>query len=488
VGYRRRSWLIASVTAVALIIILAVTLGAHIVRSRTAKPAITSIAVLPLDNLTGDPAQNYLADGLTDELTTQLARDSTLRIISRTSVMQYKGAHRPLPEIARALNVDGVIEGSLSRSGNLLHMTVQLIQAPTDTHLWADSYDRDPTDLVTLPQEAALTIAKQTHSSVAAAAPRYVSPAAHDAYLRGRYLWFSGHDRQSAPYFIKATQLQPDYALAWTGVATYYAAGAVARELDPRQALPLARQAALKSIQLDPTLPEAHLVLASNYWLDDWNFDAAIAELDKALQLDPKYSEAWHLRSKLLIQDNRFDEGLEAQRRAMEINPFESPWAMTHALLMTRHFDAAIAEAQQRIAANADNAPTYWMLSEAYRGKGMHRESEQAFEHFLALARNPSAAEAVHRAYARGGPRAVLQWRIDDLKTLAKKGYVSPFQFALFYAELGDKQQALASLDEGLRQRSPALFDIQNDTSFDALHADPRYRAIVQKIGLPPAW
>jgi TolB-like protein len=474
--------------AVVLIVIGIATFGARIVRGHTTHSAITSVAVLPLDNLTGDPSQNYLADGMTDELTTMLAKGSTLRVISRTSVMQYKGAHRPLPEIARALNVDGILEGSISRSGNLLHMTVQLIDAPTDTHLWAESYDRSPNDLVSLPHDAALTIAKETHSAVVSPTPqRYINPAAHDAYLRGHYLWFSGDDTASGPYFLKAVQIQPDYALAWAGLSSYYGACAVDFKLDPRQALPLSVAAARKSIELDPSLPEAHVVLGATYWIADWNLDAALNELNRAIELDPKQSEAWHLRSKILIQLNRYQEGIEQQRKAMEITPFERPWGTAYAYLMTRNFDAAIADSKQRLQAQPDSL-IWWTLSEAYRGKHMDKESEHALEQFYILTNQSSIAEPLHAAFAHGGRTAVLRWRIDRLKARAPKQYVSPYLLASFYAQLGDRQQALAYLDECIRQHGPPILDIQNETSFDFLHADPHYRAIVQKIGLPPAW
>jgi TolB-like protein/DNA-binding winged helix-turn-helix (wHTH) protein len=502
VGSNHRSLLIASAAAVALILVGIATFGARIVagspasftgwgeivRGHTAKPAITSIAVLPLDNLTGNPSQNYLADGLTDELTTQLAKDSTLRVISRTSVMQYKGAHRPLPEIARALNVDGILEGSISRSDSLLHMTVQLIQAPTDTHLWAESYDRSPDDLVSLPEDAALTIARQTHSAVAVSTPpNHINPAAHDAYLRGSFLWFSGQDEASGQLFLKATQLQPDYALAWAGLSSYYGAGTVDFKLDPRQALPLAVAAARKSVELDPSLPEAHTDLGAVYWISDWNFNAALSELNRAIELDPKHAEAWHLRSKILVQLNRYPEAIEEQRKAMEITPFERPWGMAYIFLMTRNFDAAITDATQRIEADP-NPILWWVLSEACRGKHMDRESEQALEKALSLWNNNSDQEATHRAFARGGRRAVLHWYLNYYKAQSQRGYVSPYHLASLYAQLGDKQQALSYLDECLRQHAPPVLDIQNDTAFDSLHSDPHYRAIVQKIGLPPAW
>jgi TolB-like protein/DNA-binding winged helix-turn-helix (wHTH) protein/cytochrome c-type biogenesis protein CcmH/NrfG len=486
-----RIWVSASASAVLLILIGIATFGARSVRGHTTRAAITSIAVLPLDNLSGDPSQDYLADGMTDELTTMLAKSSTLRVISRTSVMQFKGAHRPLPEIARQLNVDGILEGSLARSGDNLHMTVQLIYAPTDTHLWAESYDRSATDLVTLPHDAALSIAAETHSATNGAVSssphlRYINPAAHDAYLRGKFLWFSGDDQASGKYFLQATQLQPDYALAWAGLCSYYGAGAVDFWLDPRQALPLAVAAARKSIQLDPSLPEAHLDLGATYWVADWKLDAALDELNRAIELDPKQSEAWHLRSKILIQLNRFPQALEEQRKAMEITPFERPWGMAYALLMTRQFGAAITDAKQRIEGNP-NPILWWVLSEAYRGKGMDKESEQALEKALVLWNDPSV-DPIHRAFTRGGRDAVLRWRINNLKTRAEKHYASPYLFASYYAQLGDKQQALAWLDECLLQHAPPLLDIQNDTAFDSLHSDPHYRAIVQKIGLPPAY
>jgi TolB-like protein/DNA-binding winged helix-turn-helix (wHTH) protein len=484
-----RLWISVSASAALLILIWVATFGARGVRGHTTRQPITSIAVLPLDNLSGDPSQNYLADGMTDELTTMLAKDSSLRVISRTSVMQYKDAHRPLPEIARQLGVDGILEGSLARTGNDLHMTVQLIYAPTDTHLWAESYDRRPDDTVTIPQDAARSIATVTHSTVASTATqlRYINPTAHDAYLRGHFLWYSGNNPASGKYFLQATQLQPDYALAWAGLSSYYGAGAVDFYLDPRQALPLSVAAAQKAVELDPSLPEAHVAFAAaKYWITDWNLDAALNEADRAIELDPKHAQAFHLQSKLLIQQNHYREGIEMERRSMEIDPFANPWAMAYAFLMARHFDDAITDAKQRVEAHPD-AILWWILSEAYRSKHMDKESEQALEKALVLW-NDSAVEQIHRAFERGGHNAVLHWYIDEYKVESQKSYVSPYHFASLYAQLGDKQQALAYLDECVRQHAPPILDIQNDTSFDSLHADPHYRAIVQKVGLSPAY
>src|SRR5271155_3069171 len=235
---KTRRWIWLAASAAFAFLVVGISLGARGLRdrsrSRAAGPTISSLAVIPLDNLSGDPAQNYFADGMTDELTTMLAKNSTLRVVSRTSAMQYKGAHRPLPEIARELGVDGVLEGSIARTGDKVHMTIQLIQAPTDTHIWAESYARDANDVVTLPKEAAQAIAKRLNSAVPHATPvRYVSPEAHDAYLRGRYLWFTSNNDEAGRYFRKATELQPDYALGWAGLADYYGQGVFGAGLDP---------------------------------------------------------------------------------------------------------------------------------------------------------------------------------------------------------------------------------------------------------------
>jgi TolB-like protein len=205
---------------------------------------IQSLAVLPLDNLSGDPSQEYFADGMTDELITMLAKDSTLCIVSRTSVMQYRGARRPLPEIARALHADAILEGSVSRSGDRVHMTLQLIRADTDSHLWADSFDRDAKD-VALPDEAAKDIAKQLHRAVPTG--------------------FGPRMEESGPWFQKAIDLQPDYALAWAGLANYYGEGIAGEVLDPRTSIVPEEQAAQRALELDPSLPEAHAAMAAMF-------------------------------------------------------------------------------------------------------------------------------------------------------------------------------------------------------------------------------
>lgn len=486
-----KRWVVVLCGAVAAAVVAVLALNARggSLFDHTTRPPVHSLAVLPIENLSGDPGQNYLAEGMTDELTTMLAKDSTLRVISRTSVMQYEGVHRPVAEIARELNVDGIVEGSLARSGENVHVTLQLIDAPTDTHLWAESYERGADDLVALPEDAARSIAHVTRSMVALSPPhKYVNPAAHDAYLHGRYLWFSENSEASGQYFLKATEIQPDYAEAWSGLANYYGILTVDGRNDPRGIVGLQKAAAEKAIALNDSLAEAHLAMSASDWVVDWDLNAALSEVNRAIELDPGFAEAYHLRWKLLSMLNRPDEALRDQRKAMELDPFERPWAMALALCYARRYDDSIAEARQRLEASPDNAILEAVLALAYLGKGLPRQAVEAQQRFLMLSRKDAAAESVGRAFAEGGYKAVLRWQIGDAEARGQKQYVSPVTLSGLYAQLGDKRRAVALLNEGVAQHSPQLFEIQNDPSFDALHTDPGYRSLVRKMGLPAAY
>jgi TolB-like protein/DNA-binding winged helix-turn-helix (wHTH) protein len=486
-----RLWFAVGVS-VALLLLVALTLRAHWARERrnlAATPNIHSLAVLPLDNLSGDPGQEYFADGMTDELTTMLAKNSTLRITSRTSAMQYKGAHRPLREIAQALGVDGILEGSVERADGKVHMTIQLIQADTDTHLWAESYDRDTKDVVTLPSEAAQAIAKRLNSAAPATPPaRYINPEAHDAYLHGHYLWFSGQNDRAGEYFRKATELQPDYAPGWSGLSIYYGAGAVDALLDPRTALPAQDAAARKAVALDDAFPESHLAMAATYWLYNWDLPRADQEVLRVIELDPKFAEAHHLRAKILGELNRQQEAIEEQKKATELDPFSRPFAMALAYTMARQYDAALTDALQRLESLPNDPTLHWILYTTYRSKGMTKEATDMLEQRMVLMGDKVSAEGVRRAFQQGGYTAVLHWQISDMERRAATQYVSPVDLAYAYAQLGEREKTLALLEEGYSQHSPLLLDIQNDPAFDFLHADPRYRSLVKKIGLPPAW
>jgi TolB-like protein/DNA-binding winged helix-turn-helix (wHTH) protein len=488
---RRSRVIILAASATLVVLAISFALFSDRLFGRDSNPQIHSIAVIPLDNLSGEPNQNYFADGMTDELITMLAKNSTLSVTSRTSVMQYKGVHRPLREIARELGVDGILEGSISRSGSKIHMTIQLIQAATDKHVWAESYDRDESEMVALPRDAAQDIAKRLNSAVVSTTPvRYISPAAHEAYIHGRYLWFAGKNDEAGEYFRKATELQPDYAPGWAGLANYYGAGAIDGDLDPAKSFSQEEAAATKAVQLDNSLPEAHLAMAAAYLINQWNWDRSLQEIDRAIQLDPKYSEAYHFRAKMLAALNRHHEAIEAQKKATELDPFARPFALAYTYQLARQYDAVLIDSLQREASEPGDVGVHWILSELYRCKGMKTEYVQELEKMFKFADYESGAVAVRHAFQEGGYNAVLRWRVSDFdfKARSSKGYASPVELATYYAELGHREEAISQLEQAFRQRSPQLLWIQCEPAFDFLHSDERYRSIIKRIGLPPAW
>jgi TolB-like protein/DNA-binding winged helix-turn-helix (wHTH) protein len=472
------------ITAAALIFIL----RGRIFRTNQAAQ-IHSIAVIPLANLSGDPAQEYFADGMTDELITALAKNRSLRLVSRTSAMRYKGVSRPVRDIARELGVDGILEGSIERTPTSVHMTVQLIYAPTDTHVWAESYDRDLNHAYSLPEELSQTIAKEV--KVATSPPpaqRYISPEAHDAYLLGRYYWYADDSKKCRTYFEKAIELQPDYAAAWSGLADYYGGSAVVGEFPPEAAMPQAEAAAKKALELDDLSAEAHLSMAAVQLFYRWNWVAAERESARAVELNPNAAEIHHLRSYALRPLNRMDEALQEQRKAMELDPFARPYQLGYALIRMRQFDAALNEARIRRDVQPNNADVHYLLSQVYFLKGMEKESEEESERYLQLAGEKEQLAEQVQVYRRGGFRAVLEWEVDVLKRKAAKQYVSPTEFVDAYAQLGSKEETVRYLEESYQERAPRLVFLQSDPTLDFLHSDPRYRAIVNKMGLPPAY
>jgi len=345
--------------ALALTVCLALLFSTIIFFRRTGDSAVAtraasihSIAVLPLENLSGNPAQDYLADSMTDELITQLASTKGLRVISRTSVMQFKGAHRPLKDIARELGVDGILEGSVLNSNGRVRVTVQLVHAASDTHVWAQSYIRDSSDLLLLQQELAENVAKEVHSAALPPKPsRKIAPEAHDAYLRGRYNWFTGSKETVRESFEKAIQLQPDYAAAYSGLSDYYTAGAVEGVLVPKDALPKGEALAQKALQLDDSVAEAHNTMAATYLFYRWNWKEAEKESRRAIELNPNFAEAYHLYAYVLLAMNRNDEAVAAQRTSQELDPFARPWALGYVFDCAGKYEEASGELRQRIEA-----------------------------------------------------------------------------------------------------------------------------------------
>jgi TolB-like protein/DNA-binding winged helix-turn-helix (wHTH) protein len=451
---------------------------------------IHSLAVLPLANLSGDPSQDYYADGMTDELITALAQNSTLRVVSRTSAMQYKGASQPLREIAQALGVDGILEGSVNRSANRVHINLQLIYAPTDTHVWAQSYDRDLNGTLSLPQEISHVIA--TEAKVHSAPPKtqhYVSPEAHDAYLQGRDYWFSSNYVRSKEYFEKAIRLQPDYALAWDGLGDSYGASAVEGRISAREAFEKEEQYARKALALDDSLPEAHNSMAAVYFFSAWDWHKAEAESLRAIELNPNYAEARHIHSYILSVLNRDEEAIREQKRSSELDPFARPVALANAYFWARHFDDAINELRVRAEIQPRDVAVQFVLFEAYWFKGRNKEAVQSLQQLFAAEDDKRSAAAVQRGLERGvEPVAGALFLKQDQDRARHHIYPIHFAFAYDYAMLHRKDEAIAALEADYREHDPWLVFLQKETAFDFLHSDERYRALVRKMGLPPAY
>jgi TolB-like protein/DNA-binding winged helix-turn-helix (wHTH) protein len=491
---RHRLWVAAALCVSVLITVSMLTLGPHPLAARfldrdTHAP-IASLAVLPLDNLSGDPNEEYFADGMTDELTTMLAKDSTLRIVSRTSAMQFKKAHRSLPEIARALNVDAILEGSISRSSNQVHMTLQLVRGNTDSHLWAESYDRDTDDVPALPDVAARAIAARLNSSTPRHANvRYIKPEAHDAYLRGHYEWVVGRNENAGKYYQQAVEIQPDYALGWTGLADYYAMEALNGKVDPRQALPQAEAVARKAVELDDSLPRAHADFGGMVFFNRGDGAEALNELARSTELDPHDAETFHLRAKVLCALGRYDEANAVQKQSTAINPIWHPGAMAEIYDCTRHFDTAIRDAEMRLKDFPASPDLLEDLADSYHWNGRDKEAIAMLARVLIAEGNLPLSAAVRRAFETGGYAAVVRCQLAAAEKRARTGRVSSFQLADLHGKLGEHDKTLALLEQAVDERDPHLRLLaESDPAFDFLHADPRYRSVIQKMGLPPMY
>jgi len=446
---------------------------------------IHSIAVVPLANLSGDAGQDYFADGMTDELTTALAKNRTLRVVSRTSAMQYKGVNRPVRDLARELGVDGILEGSIERTPTSVHMTVRLIYAPTDSHVWAESYDRDLDQAYSLPEELSQIVAKEVNAATSPTpTPRYIKPEAYDAYLRGRYYWFAVDIDQSQQAFEKAIQLQPDYAAAWSGLADAYGLRAVYGLGPGSDAMTKMESAARKAVELDDSSAEAHNSLSGWYFFFAWDPQRALAEADRALALNSP--SAHFLRAHALIALHRTDEAIQEEKRFVELNPFVFPWALGFAYLSLGQIDNAITELRVRTQVQSNDFFSHYALAEAYWLKGMWPDFAQQIEKEIALTESPEKAAEIHQAYERGGYKAVSQKRLEFLEARSREMYTSPIDFAFQYAFLKDKEQTLKSLEDAFRDRSPGMAFLQNEPLFNFIHDDPRYKALVKKMGIPP--
>ncbi len=504
---RHAQWSRPTILAMfAAVLVLVAGVAAYVYLPRTGQraagvlPAIHSLAVLPLENLSGDKEQEYFADGMTDEVITELGKVGALRVISRTSVMQYKGTRKPLSDIAPKLNVDAVVEGTILRSGNRVRITAQLIEASSDRHLWARSYERDLKDVLALQDEVARDIAEQIRIKLTPkertllTEAHAIDPEAHDAYLRGRY-WWSKRDAEGEwkglDYFQRAVAKDPDYALAYVGVADSFVVLGHHGHLPPQEALPKAKEAAMKALELDPSLAEAHTSLAIVKQSYDWDWSGAEREFKEAIALNPNYATAHHWYSHYLVAMGRLDEALNELERARDLDPFSIPindfLGMT--LYYARRYDDAVRQFRRGLEMHPDRVEFHEGIANIYEQKKMFAEAFGEHQQVLSLNKDTQTAAALEQAYQRFGYRGYLGKRIQSLEESLQHAPKSDVFTVLFlahmYAVLNDEAHALSCLERAYDQRNPWLLNVQVDPAMDSLRSSPRFRDLVRRIGLP---
>jgi TolB-like protein/class 3 adenylate cyclase/Tfp pilus assembly protein PilF len=451
---------------------------------------IRSIAVLPLDNLSGDPEQEYFADGMTETLIADLARVRGLRVISRTSSMAYRNSDKTLPQIARELNVDAVVEGSVLRAGDRVRITAQLIQASSDEHLWSDSYDRDLRDILAVHSEVAQAIAGEIELQLSrpaerGQAARPVDPGAFEAYLKGRHHWNkrTGADlRKSIEYFETAIALDPDWALAHSGLAEAYVLLAnYDPSARPRDSMPRARAAAERAIELDDELAPAHTALAAVRQWYDWDWEGAEAEFQRALELDPSYATAHAWYAYLPVTKKR--DTVEHIQRARELDPLSMIIGsqMGLFLLLARDYDRSIETLLETLELDPNFALAQVVLAQAYAAKGMHEEAVEVAERLARTDSEPQHMVTLAEAYAAAGRREDALRILEEIHGSA----IDPVYVAYVYAALGDADAAFEWLEKAYERRQLLVTLIHAFPSLDPLRSDPRFADLLRRIGLP---
>jgi TolB-like protein len=491
----RKRWAVTAGVAIALVIALIgfnfvglrdVILDAIGVKGAVQAPRIEAIAVLPMVNLSGDPQQEYFADGMTEALITDLSKISALKVISRTSVMQYKGvSKKPLPQIARELGVDGVVEGSVLRVGNQVRITAQLIQAASDRHLWTDNYDRDMSDILALQSEIARAIAREIRKVLTPkeqsllASAHQINPKAFDLYLKGVS---AKTNSESEDHFRRAVDIDPSYALAWTELAwTYNALGSTVG-LSYSEAYPKAKAAAHKALDIDPDQADAHAALAFAAMESDWDWSLAERESLKALELNTNSVRAYQTHASYLVRIGRTREAIAEAQRGVELSPL-SPGAFGNQAFMcwlAREYDQALesarrdTELQGLVSDQGDS-----IVARVYRDRGMYAES---IAEWKKMKESPIVLGHGGNAYARAGKRTQAQECIRKLKERFERDKLGAYEIALVYAGLGEKDHAFEWLDKAYGVPDKGLTYMKVDPTLDPLRSDSRFQVLLRKM------
>jgi serine/threonine-protein kinase len=494
---RRGAW------AVAVAVALACASGLYLGRVRTesagnrgggASARISSVAVLPLENLSHDPDQEYFSDGMTDAVIADLSQIGALRVISRTSVMRYKGARTSIPEIARELGVDGIVEGSVLQSGNRVRITATLVAAAQEHDVWAHSYEGDLSDVLALQRDVAASVAREVQVVLTPdedrrlSEARRVDPRAHSAYLRGRHALDEAGQaakERAIELFHTALGIDPQFSPAYVGIADAYLA-LQSNYLPPRQVMPLAKAAAMKALELDPTLPEAHSALGFVQAFYEWDRPSGEASLKRALAGNPGLAVAHDYYALLLGALGRHDEARREATTARTQDPFsltimaDSAWV---AYLAHRYNDQ-ISESQRAIALDAGFSPPYAFLALGYEKLGRFDDAIATLEKGRQIEDSSVMLEMLGGAYASAGRPADARRVLDDLQKQVHERYICPYEIATVYAGLGDRRQTLEWLKKGVEQRADCMPWMNMDPKLDLLRQTPEFKEIERQVGL----
>jgi TolB-like protein/Tfp pilus assembly protein PilF len=473
-------------------------LGGYMARNSRAsfnEVAAKSIAVLPFDNLSRDPDNAYFAEGVQDEILTRLAKVADLKVISRTSTQHFKSTPENLPQIAKQLGVTNILEGSVQKAKDQVRVNVQLINALTDAHLWAEIYDRKLTDIFSVESDIAKTIADTLQAKLTGSEQTAMSKkptensAAYELYLKGRFFWNkrTGNDlKTAANYFQRAIDADPSYANAYAGLAQSYLLIPLFGAGMPRDFFPKASDAARRAIELDETSAEGHAALANLYCMDDFNPPASEKEFQRAIALDPNYATAHHwFSNSLLVTMGRFDEAIKEGKRAVELDPLSLiiNADLGSTLMLSRRYDDAIAQLRSTLALDPNFAYAHWNLGEALYLKGDSTGAIADYEKAASLDNDPEIQALLARAYAETGKKEQALEILRKVSETAQHQFVRGYLFALIYIGLGDKTTAIQYLERCSQERENIDLNwIKVDPLLDPLRGDPQFEALVDKI------
>jgi len=493
---RKRRWIYVAIIAGALSVGL-FFLGRYTATNVANLPA-KSIAVLPFENLSRDPDNAYFTEGIQDEILARLAKIADLKVISRTSTQRYKSSPDDLPQIAKRLGVSNILEGSVQKTADRVRVTVQLIHAPTDAHLWGETYDRTLTDVFAAESDIAKAIAATLQAKLSGSEQHALTARptenteAHQLYLRGRYFWNkrTGADlKKSIDYFNQAIGKDPNYALAYAGLADAYVLLPAYAEASPKDSLPQAKAAAAKALELDSTLGEAHATLANALVAYDLNLAEANREFRGAIELNPNYATAhqWYAESGL-VPLGQFEEAIAEARRALELDPLSLVINADLGTTLTsaRRYDQAIEQLRKTVEMDPGFYYAHWTLGNALELKGRNEEAIAEYKKAIALNDDPLPPALLGHLYAKIGRKdealAILK-QLRELRESSRQRYVSPYNLALIHIGLGEKDEAIQLLEETYEERDGYnIAFLKVEPMLDPLRGDPRFEALVQKV------